>query len=115
MRVSMTMMRFGHTCLSFSRSAWYERKTMGSLVRATRTGGVLAALLHPPLPPPPLGLLFQRLAPGRFPFSPDTQLASFLMGALSDLLTLATEFMLPRRSITLVLKRRAAIGAVLRS
>lgn len=88
------LMHFHHTCLSFSRSAWYERITTGS------------ALLHPPRPPPPLALLFQRWAPSRLPFSPDTQLASFLMGALSDLLTLATEFMLPRRSITLVLKRR---------
>lgn len=77
---------------------------MGSLVL---TGGVLAALLQPPLPPPPRALLLQRRARSRLPFSPGTQLASFLMGALSDLLTLATEFMSPRRSITLVLKRRA--------
>ena len=84
-------------------------------MRATRTGGVLARLLHPRLPPPPPALLFPGLTRDSLPFRPDAQLASFLMGALSDLLTLATEFMSPRRLITLVLNWRAEMGAGLRS
>lgn len=86
------------TCLSFSRSAWYELTTKGSLGCALRGGGRggggLPDLLHPP--PPPLRLLFLRLAHSLLPFSPNTQLLSFLMGMLSDFLTLITESMMLR-------------------
>lgn len=86
------------TCLSFSRSAWYERIINGSLGCAGRRGGVLPNLLHPPLPPPPLPLLFLRLAHSLLSFSPDTQLVSFLMGVLSDFFSLTTASMMLRSS-----------------
>lgn len=93
------------TCLSLSRSAWYERTMKGSLRCAFRGGGGggggLPDLLHPP--PPPLRLLFLRLAHSLLPFNPDTQLLSFLMGVLSDFLTLITESMMLRdETVTLL-------------
>ncbi len=84
------------TCLSFSRSAWYERLTDESLGCAVRGGGVLPNLLHPLLPPSPLPLLFLRLAHNFLSFTPDTQLVSFLMGVLSDFFTLTTDSMMHR-------------------
>lgn len=87
--------------LCFSRSAWYEQGMTGCGFR-WEGGGVLPDLLPPtpppprpppPLPPLPLRYRVLRLARSLLPFRPDTQLLSFLMGALSDLLTLITESM----------------------
>lgn len=86
------------TCLSFSRSAWYERMTDGSLGCAVWGGGVLPNLLHPPLPPPPLPLLFLRLAHNFLSFTPNTQLVNFLMGVLSDFFTFTTDSMMHQSS-----------------
>lgn len=90
----MVFLQYESTCLSFSRSAWYERMTAGSLgCAAARRGGVLPDLLHAPLPPPPLPITFLRLAHNFLSFTPDTQLVSLLMGLLSDFFALTTASM----------------------
>lgn len=98
--IHFTFLHHASTCLSFSRSAWYEQMTDGSLGWAVRRGGVLPDLLHPPLPlpPPPLPLLFLGLAHSLLSFTPDTQLVSFLTGVLSDFFTLTTDSMMLRSS-----------------
>lgn len=98
------------TCLCFSRSAWYERRMTGCGFR-WEGGGVLHDLLPPPphpppLPPLPLRYLLLRLARSLLPFRPDTQLLSFLMGTLSDLLTLITESMTMMMMVRMVVMLR---------